>query len=115
MFINQLTALGLTETHATLANNTILIIALFILALLADIIAKRVLLRALEKIGRKTKNTWDDTLIHRGVFNRLAHIAPATILFWGITPLFGASSHMTLLFTKFILAYIWSQKVINKK
>jgi miniconductance mechanosensitive channel len=106
MLINRLIALGLTEAQATFANSTILILTLIIFALIANVVTKKILLRALVKIGKKTKNTWDDILIHRGVFNRLAHIAPATVLYWGTPLVFGTTAHITLLLSKFILAYM---------
>lgn len=56
----------------------LLIIALA--AILADVISKRVLLRIVGRIVRKTTVTWDDIYLEKRVFDTLAHIAPALVI-----------------------------------
>ncbi len=52
------------------------IILLVFLAFLADLIARRILLRLITKLVEKSENEWDDVLHRRRVFNRLSRLAP---------------------------------------
>lgn len=49
-------------------------------AWLANWIAKRVILRSVSSIVRRSSNVWDDALMSTGVFTRLSHVAPALVL-----------------------------------
>ncbi len=67
-----LAAFGATGTGA---------VAVLLLALIADLVAKRVLLRAVVSLTERTESTWDDVVAERRVFHRLAHIAPALVIY----------------------------------
>lgn len=56
-------------------------VAVLLLALIADLVAKRVLLRAVVSLTERTESTWDDVVAERRVFHRLAHIAPALVIY----------------------------------
>jgi len=60
----------------------ILLVAL--LAYVADKVTKRILLTAVGRIVRGTTASWDDTLLQYRVFDRLAHLAPALAVYYGI-------------------------------
>jgi miniconductance mechanosensitive channel len=66
-----------------LANLVILIVA----AILAHVVARRVLVGATRKLAKKTEVKWDDLLIKHKVFTRLAGLAPA-LLVYGLAGLF---------------------------
>jgi miniconductance mechanosensitive channel len=55
--------------------------ALVISAWLAFQITRFIFLRIARRVARKTKTEWDDILLRRKVFNSLAHIVPAIIIF----------------------------------
>ncbi len=67
-----LAAFGATATGA---------VAVLLLALIADLVAKRVLLRAVVSLTERTESTWDNVVAERRVFHRLAHIAPAIVIY----------------------------------
>jgi miniconductance mechanosensitive channel len=46
---------------------------------------------AIRRAASRTTATWDDRIIDRKVFARLAHIIPAVILYYGIGPAIGRS------------------------
>lgn len=52
-----------------------------ILAIFANVIAKRVILRAVKAIIKRTKYKWDDVFLERNVFGRFSHIAPALVIY----------------------------------
>ncbi|MBT5856500.1 mechanosensitive ion channel, partial [bacterium] len=79
-------SLGLRNGVATLLVAGII---LFV-ALLADIVSKRILLSGLSAIIGKTKTQVDDLLLQKKVFHRLSHMAPAFVIYWASELLFPA-------------------------
>lgn len=65
-------------------ETTVHLSALVLLAVLADLVTKRVLLRLIRKAVQATPNKYDDALLGRGVVSRLAHVVPALVVFYGI-------------------------------
>jgi miniconductance mechanosensitive channel len=60
------------------------LLALLLVALVADLIAKRLLVGAIRVLARRSEATWDDRLVEHKVFSRLAQIIPALIILSGI-------------------------------
>ena len=82
-------AVGIAAMMATAAG----VLVVVILAMIANLVAKRVLLRAVVTLAEHTETSWDDVLIERRVFHRLAHVAPALVLyFWFLTQMCARSS-----------------------
>ncbi len=59
-------------------------LALLLLAVLADLVAKRLLLVAVRAVVTRTRASWDDALLKHNVFGRLAQIVPVLIISYGI-------------------------------
>ena len=78
--IEWLLSLGITENSAIFLKTFIYVILFGLLSFLANFITKRIILRIIEVIIRKTKNTWDDIFLKKKVFSRLSHIVPALII-----------------------------------
>ena len=57
---------------------------LMLLAIVADLGAKRLLLAAVRVVATRTRSEWDDALVEHKVFDRLAQIVPAIIVYAGI-------------------------------
>ena len=77
----------LRETLELLPSWASSLLGLFLLvlvALLADLVAKRQLVRLVRRISRRTKYTWDDALIKHGVFGRFAQLLPALVFYFGL-------------------------------
>ncbi len=60
------------------------IAALLLVAVVADFIARRVLVRTISRLTRRTEFTWDDELARYRVFARIAQIAPAAVVWFGV-------------------------------
>lgn len=60
------------------------LLALVVVALLANWLTHRVLLRVVRRLVRASPMSWDDALMARGVLTRLAHVVPALVLSAGI-------------------------------
>ncbi len=61
------------------------LVLLAFIAWLACLITRRVLLRVIQAVTRRTVWTWDDALEKHGVFKRLAQMVPTLVLQFGIT------------------------------
>ncbi|MCK5760392.1 MAG: mechanosensitive ion channel, partial [Candidatus Delongbacteria bacterium] len=57
------------------------IFTLFIGAFLIDLIVRKVFIKAIKRITDKTKNTWDDKLFENKVFNKIANLIPAIVIY----------------------------------
>jgi miniconductance mechanosensitive channel len=57
-------------------------VGVIILALVANYVAKKILLAGISAFVKRTKTTWDDALLRRNVFTRLSHLAPAMVFYY---------------------------------
>ncbi len=55
--------------------------ALTILAWATNVVARRVFLGLVHRVASRTQSTWDDRIIERRVFHRLANVAPALVTY----------------------------------
>jgi miniconductance mechanosensitive channel len=60
------------------------VLGLLLLAVLADLLVKRGLVRAIQALARRTAVTWDDVLIEHNVGGRIAQVIPALIVYSGL-------------------------------
>ncbi len=58
--------------------------ALLLVAWVANVVARRYLVRLVERLTAKSPIDWDDVVAHHGVFQRLAHLIPLAIVYFGI-------------------------------
>jgi len=80
---------GVNEKLSLYLSNLIAVAGIILISLLADIITKKLLLKVLKVYVAKSKNKWDDILLEKKVFGRLAHIAPMLVIH-AFAPLFPA-------------------------
>ncbi len=73
--------LGASEGLAPLVG----LFIVFVAALVIDFIARRVLLRVVRKAVEKSPFDWDDALVEQKVFQRLSHLAPALVIYFGLS------------------------------
>jgi miniconductance mechanosensitive channel len=72
-------------TFVTMAVEVVFVIAL---AIMADIVARRIVVRQLEKVVGQTSTVWDDIIVKHRVFHRLSHLAPALVIYVFTQPVF---------------------------
>ncbi len=72
---------GLEPTPAFYISRALAFACVLLLSVLADAVAKRCLLAFAGRMVAITKTTWDDTFLRRKVLNRLAHLAPALVIY----------------------------------
>ena len=97
---NLLIEWGVSAFFAEFFKVTIVILAILLLAWIANFIAKRIILAILHLIVKKSKTNWDDIIFERKVFNRLSLIAPAAVIYHSVKlPLAGYPGFMGLIQT----------------
>ena len=73
---------GLAENMSTWVHLIGGIIIIGIVAFIVDLLTKRVIVTIIKRIVKRTKNDYDDIIQEKGVFNQLAHIAPALVIYY---------------------------------
>ncbi|MBN2520426.1 MAG: mechanosensitive ion channel, partial [Bacteroidales bacterium] len=89
-----LSLLGFNEDLLHIIEIILIIIGIVVLAWLADYIVKKILLNIIVRFIKRTKTEWDDLLIKRRVFHRLAHLAPAIVIYYLVDIAFSKSEHL---------------------
>jgi len=96
-YSNMLSGTGLSESLLVVIENATIIVITIGLAFLADFIVKKIIVGSITRMATKSKNDWDDILIERKVFNRLAHLAPAIIVHYALQYVFEAENLVNFL------------------
>lgn len=65
------------------------LVLLIIISLLADFIARRIILRFVGAYVKRSRNKYDDVFLEKKVFRSLAHLVPATIIWNGLPVVFN--------------------------
>ncbi len=71
-------------SEPTLASQAVGVGLVLVAAWVADWVARRVLSAVVGRLVRRTTTGWDDALMRRRVFHRLAHLVPALVVYYGI-------------------------------
>ena len=77
---NLLQNIGLSGVLLHLVKMTLISISLLTICFIADFIGRKFILVLIEKVIKRTKNTWDDVLVEKKVFKNVAHILPAVMV-----------------------------------
>ncbi|HCX99289.1 MAG TPA: hypothetical protein DG754_04035 [Bacteroidales bacterium] len=102
-----LQSLGLSIDFSQFVKVSTSVLAIILLSILANFIAKKIIVVGLTAITKRTKNTWDDFLIQRRVFHKLSHLAPALVIQFTIgIALYDYNPSLTHLIEKFTYIYI---------
>ncbi|MDD2195976.1 MAG: mechanosensitive ion channel [Bacteroidales bacterium] len=102
-----LQSLGLSIDLSQFVKVSTSVLAIILLSILANFIAKKIIVVGLTAITKRTKNTWDDFLIQRRVFHKLSHLAPALVIQFTIgIALYDYNPSLTDIIEKFTYIYI---------
>jgi len=96
-YAELLSGTGISDGLKIFIENATIILITIILALLADYIVKRIIIGSIARLVKRSKNDWDDVFVEQKVFNRLAHLAPALIVFYSLQYIFDAEKLVTFL------------------
>jgi miniconductance mechanosensitive channel len=101
-----LNSIGLSESLTRFLETSIILTAILLLALLADFLTKKIIVNTLKSYVKKSKNTWDDVFLSNRVFHRLAHIAPALVVYH-LIDVAVVSDQLVLIIQKVTIAIIY--------
>jgi miniconductance mechanosensitive channel len=79
-----LESFGIEPEKAAYLHSLIVIGIIIFLSVAVDIIMKKVIMVSVSSYVRKSENEYDDVFLENRVFNRLAHIAPALVIYYTI-------------------------------
>ncbi len=71
---------------------------ILVIAAIGYYIARAVVIRVFTIFARKTKNTWDDKILDRGVIQKLCHVVPAGLIYLSATLIFPANHRLLIIF-----------------
>ena len=75
---------GLSPDEANTVNIAFGIFNILLLAWLADIITRKIIIVVITRMVAKTRTIWDDVLLSKNVLNKLSHLAPALVLWYSV-------------------------------
>jgi len=89
-----------------LAETAVWVAGILLLAWLADNLTRRYILKVISRAVAKTKFTWDDVIFERKVFRKLAHVAPAIIIYYGAPLVSGIPVNLAQMVQRVALGFI---------
>lgn len=98
--------MGTSESLAGPLASLTLVLAIALLALAADYVAKRIVLGVIRKYVVATRTQWDDVLLHNKFFDRLVHIVPAAMIYYLFPLIFNESHILTVFVQRLCSAFI---------
>ena len=84
---------NMSEQTTTIIAYIIMVLFITIVCILANLIAKKVILKFIVHVLKNNKYTWDDVLVEKRVFHKLSHIVPAIIIY-SFAPTFITYQHI---------------------
>ncbi|MBD3275422.1 MAG: mechanosensitive ion channel, partial [Candidatus Marinimicrobia bacterium] len=81
LFESWFSSMNIGAESINFLAHSLAVLAVLILAVIANFITKKYLISLLNKIVNRTTFEWDDILLKRRVFNNLAHLAPAIVVY----------------------------------
>ncbi len=73
---------GMPEGMEATIRTAIVAVIILAVAILADIITRRIILSGIRRLVSKTKTQLDDILVERRVFHKVAHIVPGLLIYF---------------------------------
>ncbi len=107
-----LIGLGVKETSTMYLKLVILLFILFIISYVTNLIVKKILIRSIRLVIKKTKTVWDDALVENKVFISLSHIAPAIVIYLTTPYIFEDFSGAIPYILRLVNAYISTVLII---
>lgn len=88
-YYHWLLEIGLNHNFARAVEVLSVLLIIGIVSYIVDRVSKKVIVGFIAQIVKRSKNQWDDIILKRKVFNRLAHLAPALVIHYTIYLVFN--------------------------
>lgn len=107
-----LTTNGVSESIADLIGLAATIALLLLLAIISYKLTRHYLVRLLEIVFKRSKNTWDDALVQHGFVTRLSYLMPIIVVYMLVDLLMPSQTLAPELFKRlsmvfFVMAGVW--------
>ncbi len=97
---------GLGEGLAHLLILASRVLLILLLSWIADLVVRKILVRAIGPMIQRSRTHWDDALIHQGVLSKLGHLAPAWIIYSMLPPILAEYPRLQALTINMTGAYM---------
>lgn len=81
----KLMEFGVDQVWSVYLANAIMIVLIAVVSIIANFVAKKIVLRVIAYYINNNKYTWDNYILERKLFHRLSHIVPAIIIYYSAT------------------------------
>ncbi len=81
-------------------------LSLLVVALVVDIIARRIILKVVRTVVLRTRSKWDDELVRFNVVGRLVKVIPALVIFSGINFVPDVPAQLSVLIRNVAMGYM---------
>jgi miniconductance mechanosensitive channel len=105
--------LGRLSVESPVWQAVIGILVIAVVSAITYLVARRLIVRTIRRVARRTKAQWDDLILEHRVFDRLAHIAPALVWFYGVRLIPALPPPVSLLVQRVSLAVIVVVAVVS--
>lgn len=110
--LERLSKLPIYGSLADEFTTIIMFLLLLVVAWFTRYLVRHFLVRAINSMFRKTKNTFDDTLIDHEIFHKFSHFVPGLLLLY-LTPLIVPTQGVLLLILAVVKIYLTFVSVIT--
>ena len=97
---------GMSEAGATLLTRLGGVLLVLFVALTANRVTKRVVVRGIARLARRTTASWDDVVMRHRVLQRVAHLVPALVIYHFATPVLAGYDQLTAVVRQGALIYM---------
>ena len=97
---------GLDLSTANILARALIFVLIIVLSFITDLLAKHFILKGLSAIISRTATQWDDMILKKKVLNRLAHLAPAIVIYLSIAIPFEDYDWLITLIKEVVLIYM---------
>ena len=97
---------GMSEAGATLLTRLGGVLLVLFVALIANRVTKRVVVRGIARLARRTTASWDDVVMRHRVLQRVAHLVPALVIYHFATPVLAGYDQLTAVVRQGALIYM---------
>ncbi|MCG7386022.1 mechanosensitive ion channel domain-containing protein [Paenibacillus sp. ACRRY] len=79
---NQLDGTGMSEQTIGILSNMIMVIFIAVVSILANYIAKKIVLKTIHHIVNNNRYKWGHIIVEKKLFHKLSHLVPAIIIYY---------------------------------
>ncbi len=103
---------GLDLATADILARGLIFVLILVLSLIAYLVAKHFILKGIAAIVSRTETQWDDMILKKNVFSRLAHLAPPIVIYISVHIPFAGYDWLIALINGIVLIYMIAMGIL---